>query len=122
MKHARDLKHTKSVSAIALLYKGKEAGSIVSNWSDNPSGTVCTTTVTVYEGPLKITRKETIDLMGKKIELKPTWTTARAGGYGYCKFSQSVGEAMGQTQINGCGEGAVRELFESHGYTYITIL
>jgi len=116
------MKHTKSVSVIVLLYEGKQAGSIISNWSDNPNGSVCTTTVTIYEGPLEITRKETIDLMGKQTELVSPWNTAKAGGYGYCKFSQSVGEAIGQTQLNGCGEGAVRELFESKGYTYISIL
>ena len=122
MKHARDMKHTKSVSVVALTYKGKEAGSIISNWSDNPNGSVCTTTVTIFNGPLRIERTETIDLMGKDHTLTSNWNTSKAGGYGYCKFSQSVGEAIGQTQLSGCGEGAVREFFESQGYTYTSIL
>ncbi len=49
---AYELKHCKSVSAVALSFEGKYAGRIVANWSDNPNGSVCTATVAIWHGPL----------------------------------------------------------------------
>lgn len=118
-----DFKMVKSVSAIALMYESKLAGKIVCNWSDNKAGTVCTAAVYIWEGPLTISEKYKVQLMGDDAtELTSNHRMAKAGGYGYCKFSQAVGEALKATHLNGCGEGAVREFFENENYDYITII
>jgi len=113
MKSAQQLKHVRSVSAYCLYYAGKFAGSIVSNWSDNPCGSVCTTTIRLWAGPLKVGQI----------------CTGRAGGGGYCKFSASVDDAIRRggmllpiENIHGAGEQAVESYFESHDYEISRIL
>lgn len=122
MKNARDLKHCKSVSAIALLYKGENAGRIVANWSDNPNGSVCTASVTVWIGPLAIEDKITVDLMGNDTEITQSTRTAKAGGGGYCKLSHAIGGALNIGEIQGAGIEAVRKYFEGNDYQFIEIL
>ena len=105
-----DMKHVKSVSAYALLYKGKYAGRIVANWSDNPNGSVCTAVVMIHDGPFR-------DM--------PV-TTGKAGGGGYDKLSAAVHEAICKTvnkdsgldipDLGGAGMSAVGEWLSKHGY------
>jgi hypothetical protein len=75
------MKGVKSVSAYVLMYKGKYAGRIVANWSDNPMGSVCTAGVYIFDGPF---------------ESMPS-TTGKAGGCGYDKLSAAVHEAICKT-------------------------
>lgn len=109
MKNIYDYKHVKSVSAVTILYKGKEAGKIIANWSDNPNGSVCTVMVDIYEGPLK-----------REYDSKKS--IAQAGGCGYCKLSQAVGNVLGQVDMMAAGMTRVRRYFEDNGYTYITVI
>lgn len=111
---ANECKHAANVRAWALVWKGKPAGSIVANFSDNPAGAVCTVTIRVYLGPLK--------------ELPIV--TGRAGGYGYDKFSEAFEQAMrtgitnfskfiesrGVRYIGGAGDSVVQSFLESLGY------
>jgi len=122
MKNIYDYKHVKSVTGIALMYKGKHAGKIVCNWSDNRNGSVCTASVMIWNGPLEIERKRKVELMGETKELTVQFNMAKAGGYGYCKFSQAVGEALGHSELNGCGESVVQKFFEENGYEYLSIV
>ncbi len=122
MKNIYDYKHVKSVAAISLVFNGKQAGKIIANWSDNPNGSVCTACVMIWDGPLRIERTEKVELMGKIEEITTNSCTKKAGGYGYCKFSQAVGEAINQTQLNGRGEGAVRKFFEDNGYRWDSVI
>lgn len=119
MKPAYELKHVKSVTAVALLENGKEAGKIIANWSDNRNGSVCTATVILYNS-----------YAGYVIG------TGRAGGYGYDKYSSAVycalsrmREYQNETPIDMTGDirvkaghGNVREAFEHRGYQYIEII
>jgi len=105
-----DMKGMKSVSAYVLLYKGRYAGRIVANWSDNPNGSVCTAAVMIFDGPLS-------DM--------PV-TTGKAGGYGYDKMSAAVNEAICKVaskdsglvvpDFGGAGMSVVGAWFEEHGY------
>ena len=122
MKHVNDLKHVKSVSAIVLLLKGKLAGKIIANWSDNPNGSVCTTTVHIWDGPLMIERTRPIKLWDKTENLTCHWITAKAGGGGYCKLSQTVGIAIEHCELNGTGMDSVRIFFEKQGYEWIDVI
>lgn len=109
---AFDGKHVKSVSAYVLAYNGEMAGKIVANWSDNPAGSVCTASVYVYRGPLA--------------ELPAT--TGRAGGYGYCKFSAAVADALSRVLVDypqdmhGRGESAVEDWFRQYGYVVYRVI
>jgi len=117
-----DFKHVKSVTAISLMHSGKPAGKIIANFSDNPAGSVCTAAVFIWEGPLTISEKYKVKLMDKETMLTSNSRMAKASGYGYCKFSQAVGEALRATWLNGRGEGAIRKYFESEGYEYIQVI
>jgi len=97
-----DLKHVKSVSAIAILYEGKPSGRIIANWSDNPNGSVCTAMVGVWSGPLGEMPK----------------AVGRAGGYGYDKISS----AKIAPRFSGCGMTEVRKWFEQFGYELFEII
>lgn len=95
---AYDLAHVKSVTAVALMFEGKQAGKIVANWSDNPAGSVCTATVSIWDGPLKELPK----------------STASAGGYGYDKLSACLSELL-----DGCpdsGRSSCYQWLEKQGY------
>lgn len=111
-KDAFDGRHVKSVTAWAILHNGEMAGRIVANWSDNPAGSVCTATVHIWGGPL---------------EYLPAMS-GKAGGYGYCKFSAAVYDALnraadvGQISMSGAGESAVSRWLESFGYTTARVI
>ena len=115
---AFDCQHVKSIKAWALLHPdvkhmpGQFAGRIIANWSDNPAGSNVTATICVWSGPLNIT--------------EGSWT-GKAGGYGYCKFSAAVSDALHRAGIphegmSGAGESVVRRFFEGHGYTVLEVL
>lgn len=111
---AYDGSHVKGVSAYVLIHpdsdrRGKIAGRIVANHSDNPAGSVCTATVHVWSGPL---------------EPMPA-TTGKAGGYGYDKLSAAVHDAISRANwtdkpkipdFAGAGMSAAARWFESFGY------
>ena len=97
------MQHPKRTKAVAILYNGEEAGRIVSNISK--SG-VWTSGVWIWDGP--------IENFSHKV--------ATAGGGGYCKFSHSVGFALGAPDIMGRGTKAVRDYFTDRGYQYIEVL
>lgn len=50
MKYATELKHCRSVRAVALtdMTTGRMVGKIIGHWSDNPNGAVCTVTLYQY--------------------------------------------------------------------------
>lgn len=110
MKSAYDLNHVKSVKAWGLLFDGEMAGRIVSNFSDNPNGSVCTSTVGFWGGPLK----------------DKDLSTGTAGGCGYDKFSASVESALSKigvkTDFTGRGAYSVRAMLEGFGYKVIEVI
>jgi hypothetical protein len=114
MRTAYDLSHVKSVKAWGLLYKGKMAGRMVANYSDNPMGSVCTATVSVWAGPLK------------PQELYAGKGTGTAGGGGYDKLSAAVYEAIEKMGFAprklSHGNGETVTEFEAWGYTVIEVL
>ncbi len=100
---AYDLSHVKSVTAVALMFDGKQAGKIVANWSDNPAGSVCTATVSVWAGPLSDLPK----------------STESAGGYGYDKLSSCLSRIF-----DGCpdaGRSSCYRWLEDQGYVVIEV-
>lgn len=111
MKSAFDCSHVKSVRAYAVLLNGTPAGRVVANWSDNPAGSVCTVTVGIWDGELKG---------------MPS-VTARAKGFGYCKFSAAFESAIQSAgveihDVHGAGESEVEKWLESHGYTAFRVI
>lgn len=97
---AYDLSHVKSVRAFAILLNGEPVGKLVANFSDNPNGSVCTATLSIWKGPLANLEK----------------TTATAGGYGYDKLTSCM------TQIvDGFYEGDVNEGFKRLGYETFSV-
>jgi len=114
MRTAFDLSHVKSVSAVALTFKGKFAGKIVANWGDGRGGYTCTLTVSVWKGPLCK-------------DGNSNSATTRAGGSGYDKFASALCEAMSQfgKSYEECSQidaGRAKESFESWGYKYLEVL
>lgn len=114
-----DMKHVKSVSAVCLLLNGRVAGRIVANWSDNPAGTVCTVRIGIQAGPFS----------------EMPVVQARAGGFGYDKFSTACATALlsvlhkNNTELrklaekmDGAGESRVAAFFQSFGYDYVSII
>jgi hypothetical protein len=106
MKSAMEMKHPKGTTVFVLLDDKKEyAGRIVANYSDNPSGTVCTATVQIFS---------------KGTE------TGRAGGYGYDKLSAAIYQALKKLNIEPIkvrpGNGYTYEEFEAQGFTVIKAL
>ena len=109
MKSAYEMKHTQSVTAIALFYEGDYAGKIVANWSDNPAGSVCTATMGVWKGPLSY-------MSG----------TGKAGGGGYDKLSAAIADALMRAGLHdqcpvGSGAGNQRQKLEELGYMYAEV-
>jgi hypothetical protein len=95
MKNVYDMKNVKGTRAVALIYKGKFAGKLVANFSNNPNGRVCTALLAIWAGPLKREERK----------------QARAGGYGYDKFGACV------EQMLKCGSlGSWETPFRSAGY------
>lgn len=122
MKSIYDYSHIKSVSAIALLFKGKSAGKIIANWSNNQAGSVCTTHVEVSDGPLKIVEKKEVTLMGESKTITSHAVTSRAGGGGYCKLSTTIGDALSQYHLSGSGLPSCQTFFEKNGYQWIEVI
>lgn len=101
-------------------------GKIVANYSDNPNGSVCTATVSLYDryAPAgSIGNRPYTDSTGAKHDSGDSLKgTGSAGGYGYDKFSAAVADALtdaGQTDVvdvAGVGESAIRRYFAKHGY------
>ena len=114
MKNIFDFPHVKSVRAWALMRKGKMAGKIVANFSDNPAGSVCTAQVIIWTGPLS----------EEKIEVP---ALGKAGGYGYDKFSAAVSGSLIRLGFNpgtmsGEGDTSVKAFFEKNGYVVVEVV
>lgn len=124
-KSAFDCKHVNSVRAWALASvkdgKPEMVGRVVADYSDNRNGSVCTVTVVAWGGPMNAWHESGM--------------TAKAGGYGYCKFSAAFEEAVrdhatkagfvppdGKWELHGRGEGAVRNFLEKLGYTVLEVI
>jgi len=126
-KNIFDLKHVKSVSAIALLKDGKSAGRIICNWSNNPAGSVCTAQVMLWDNVIsdqikeKHLKTEFLDCM------LPTTMIGKAGGYGYDKRSAAISAALREGDIHKLlpvagGAGNERSVFEKAGFTWIDVI
>lgn len=124
MKNIFDYSHVKSVSVQILQdKKTKELkGKIVSNWSDNPNGSVCTSQVILWFDSSKIVQKVKCY---ESAMLKDCTFSApligKAGGYGYDKLSSAIAEAFRNNctkypkiEFDGAGIGAVRNWFEEN--------
>jgi len=97
MNTAYDMSHVKSVKVVCLLDKsGHLAGKIVANYSDNPNGSVCTATFSIWKGELANQPK----------------ITTKAAGYGYDKFSSCVEQFLPNHKSVSNWQTAV----ESYGY------
>lgn len=92
MRNIFDYAHVKKVSAIALLKNGEFVGKIVCNWSDNPSGSVCTAQVMLWDKEFvpKI-KKHKIDGFEGDFEV---CMIGKAGGSGYDKRSAAIASAL----------------------------
>lgn len=113
---AFDAANVKSVGAMAILHDGKYAGRIVASWGDSR----CTVTVHFFEGPLRDCPN----------------TTGTASGYGYCKFSAAVSNALSRVMIepddtpeefrihrmDSAGSSMVRKWFEHFGYELVEVI
>jgi hypothetical protein len=91
MKNIFDYKHVKSVRVYILQDKTtcKIRGKIISNFSDNPNGSVCTTQIISYDyGDTKDSEFN----HGLLILEDPC--IGRAGGYGYDKESSALSLAL----------------------------
>lgn len=119
-KHITDLKSVKNVTAKAILFEGVPAGRLIANWSDNPSGSVCSASVIIWSGPLAyiINEKTGKSFNGTNI--------GKAGGYGYDKLSSAVWECFNNVGVETkkCqpGNGAVNEEFEQYGYVIFDVI
>lgn len=105
MKSAYDCSHVKSVKAYLLLWEGAPAGKIVANYSDNPNGSVCTTTLSIWAGPLKSSESQ----------------TKRAGGYGYNKFDSCL-DQMDLAVTPRSAENQGTSALSAIGYDVITVI
>jgi hypothetical protein len=119
MKQVNDMSNCSGATAIALLFEGKPAGRIIANWSNNPSGSVCSASVIIWEGPLK-------DCKGPKGKELNYANIGKASGYGYDKLSQSVWQCLNNAGVQTLkvepGNGQTTQEFEAWGYQAFTIL
>lgn len=127
MKNVFDLKHVKSVTAIALLKKGVPVGKIIANWSDNPAGSVCTAQVCLWDDEIspQITQRHFktafLDAM------LPVVMIGKAGGYVYDKLSSAISQALRiggidhLIKVESCS-GNQRKAFEDAGFTYFEVI
>lgn len=98
----------KSVTAWAITFNGEFAGRIASYYAPRSGGV--TTTVAIWKGPIHEAHEYAIH--------------GHAGGYGYDKFSASIGDAfrragitLGEMEkLNGDGATIVRQRLEALGY------
>lgn len=119
MKYVNELKHPKGTTAWALLWEGKPAGKLVANWSDNPSGAVCSASIYIFSGPL--------DLKTQTGSTKLDYgNIGKAGGYGYDKLSQAVWQCLNNAGIESKkvkpANGLSRQEFEAWGYEVFEII
>jgi hypothetical protein len=109
-----DYKHVSKVTAKALIYEGKPAGRIIANWSDNPSGSVCSASVIVWGGSLGHLKNEKTGVTFNYANV------GKAGGYGYDKLSQAVWQCFENVGIETLkvkpANGLTNEEFEAWGY------
>lgn len=123
MKNIFDYSHVKSVSVLAIFDKDKNlVGKIISNFSDNPNGSVCTSQVflddcTKYglKAPKQIPYSASATMLKGLTHSKPL--IGRAGGYGYDKLSSAIYDAMREVlkeppNFAGCGLSRVQEYFK----------
>jgi hypothetical protein len=113
MKRVNEMQGPKSTTAWALIYEGHYAGKIIANWSNNPSGSVCSASVIIHSGPLNYP-KFNYGNIGK------------AGGYGYDKLSQAVWQCFQNAGVE-CkvlqpANGRTSDEFEEWGYVLAQIL
>lgn len=123
MKSAYDYAHVKSVSAWALLFDGKEAGKIVCNWTDNPNGSGCVMTVSIWRGPINDWTDESVTALDG------------SGAGGYDKFSGAFSRVMRKIakfgkipqdviipDLHGRGSGAIRRFLENLEYQVFEVI
>jgi len=100
-----DSAQVKNVSVANLNFNGKQAGKVVSVWSNSGA---CMTSIVAYDGPLK--------------QIQFDRSAEKATGYGYDKVSQNVYLILMNNGITpklvSSGNGRTREEFEAWGYTY----
>jgi hypothetical protein len=119
MKTIKEFKHVAGTTAKAILFEGKPAGRLIANWSDNPSGTVCTASVIIWAGPLKDAKHPKT---GKEFNYG---NIGKAGGYGYDKLSQAVWQCFQNVGIETVavkpGNGQTDEEFSMRAYVIFDI-
>lgn len=112
MKTIKDFKHVAGTTAKALIFEGKPAGRIIANWSDNPSGTVCTASVIIWAGPLAYSNFNYANI-------------GKAGGYGYDKLSSAVTQCFHNANVQpvavSSGNGRTDDEFTERGYIIFDI-
>jgi len=128
MKNIFDYKHVKSVRVYILQDKTTCGirGKIISNWSDNPNGSVCTTQIISYDHFESII--ESSD--GRKCYplLLENPSIGRAGGYGYDKESTALSETLMKQGFSARFAGAgieskqCKEFFDKYNLEIISIL
>lgn len=118
-KTVKEMKHVAGTTAKALIYDGKPAGRIIANWSDNPSGTVCSASVIIWGGPLADAKNEKT---GRSFDYG---NIGKAGGYGYDKLSQAVWQCFQNVGIETVavkpGNGQTDQEFTQLGYVVFDV-
>lgn len=121
-KNIFDYSQVKSVSVSILTdAEGDLQGKIISNWSNNPSGTVCTSQIILFKDFDNLKPKKVKTLIGnQELEFNQI-LIGKAGGYGYCKLSQSIASAIfdncleyPKTDFGSCGIEAVAKYFKTN--------
>jgi len=128
MKNIFDYKHVKSVSVYILQDKttNEIRGKIISNYSDNPNGSVCTTQIISYD------HRETVIKTSDDRRVYPLVlenpSIGRAGGYGYDKESSALSQALMKqgfsVRFSGSGieSKQCQEFFDKYNLEIISIL
>ena len=125
MKSIFDYKHVKSVSVYILQDKTTREirGKIISNYSDNPNGSVCTTQIISYDYLSTFDSEEDHGLL---VLANPC--VAKAGGYGYDKESSALASALRKqeyyTTFSGSGieSRECRDFFDKYNLEIVSIL
>jgi len=125
MRNIFDYKHVKSVSVYILQDKttNEIRGKIISNFSDNPNGSVCTTQIITYDF---LTGNDPEFDNGLLVLNNPC--IGKAGGYGYDKRSTALASALRKQDIyttfsgRGIESAECREFFDNYNLEIISIL
>jgi hypothetical protein len=128
MKNIFDYKHVKSVRVYILQDKTTCGirGKIISNWSDNPNGSVCTTQIISYDHPETVIKSSEDRTIYPLVLENPSM--GRAGGYGYDKESSALSQALMKqgfsVRFSGAGieSQQCREFFDKYNLEIISIL